>query len=103
MTTPNDSAQITIVASMRAKDGKREELRAALESLLEPTRAESGCVSYNLHEGIDDGSVFVFHEVWASQEQLGQHMQSPHLQQAMAQLPTLVDGELSLTQLRRIG
>lgn len=102
MTAPNES-QIVLVASMRAKDGKQDELRAALQSLLEPTRAESGCVTYNLHQGLEDPSIFVFHEVWASPEALGAHMQTPHLQQAMGSLPTLVDGELSLTQLRRIG
>ncbi|HEY9417272.1 MAG TPA: putative quinol monooxygenase [Pseudonocardia sp.] len=103
MTTSPDSTQLTIVATMKAKSGKREDLRAALETLLEPTRAEDGNVQYDLHQGIDDPDVFVFYEIWSSAEQLGQHMQSPHLQKALGGLPEMVDGELSLVQLRRIG
>ncbi|MGQ0481698.1 MAG: putative quinol monooxygenase [Pseudonocardia sp.] len=103
MSAPTETNQLTIVATMKAKGGKRDELRAALESLLEPTRAEDGNVQYDLHQGVDDPDVFVFYEIWSSAEHLGQHMQSPHLQKALGGLPELVDGELSLVQLRRIG
>ena len=41
---------VNIGAIMRAKDGKSDELRKALHSLVNPTRAESGCIAYNLYK-----------------------------------------------------
>jgi quinol monooxygenase YgiN len=34
---------------MRATRSKREELKAALEALMEPTKREDGYVNYDLH------------------------------------------------------
>ena len=68
MSTPTDTNRdlVTVVATMRAKAGKEDELRAALESVLEPTRAEAGCVNYDLHQGLQDPAVFTFYENWVA-------------------------------------
>jgi hypothetical protein len=44
---------LTVIAFMRAAPGKREELKAALEALIEPTRQENGYVNYDLHQGVE--------------------------------------------------
>ena len=40
---------LTVIAYMRAAPGQREELRAALEALIQPTSKEKGYVDYDLH------------------------------------------------------
>jgi quinol monooxygenase YgiN len=40
---------LTVIAFMRAARGKREELKAALAALIEPTKREDGYVDYDLH------------------------------------------------------
>ena len=42
---------VTVIAHMRAKPGKEQELREALEALIHPTSQEEGYVNYDLHEG----------------------------------------------------
>ncbi|WP_226579880.1 putative quinol monooxygenase [Halobacillus litoralis] len=71
---------ITINAILKAKQGKEEELFTELKKVIEPSRAEDGCVDYVLHRSIDDDSVFLFYETWQDQEAFQSHIDSPHYQ-----------------------
>ena len=105
MSTPTEANRdlLTVVATMRAKAGKEQELRAGLESVIEATRQESGNVTYELYQGVDDPAVFTFYENWNSKADLERHLQSPHMQAGLAGLPELVEGELSIQTLSRIA
>jgi len=106
VTTPTDSNPdlLTVIASMRAKPGKEAELRTALESLVAPSKADPGNVNYDLHQGTEDPAVFYFYENWESAELLLAHLQSPELRETVDRaISELVDGEVSITQLRRIA
>ena len=70
---------ITVVAEMKAKPGKEDELRAAALALVEPTRKEEGCVQYDLHVHLSDPGRVIFYENWTSVEHLDRHGASPHL------------------------
>lgn len=70
---------LTVVAEMKAKPGKEEELRAATLALIEPTRREEGCVQYDLHVHTDDPGRIVFYENWKSADHLARHAASAHL------------------------
>jgi quinol monooxygenase YgiN len=56
MATPTDTRRdlLTVVARINAKPGEEQELREALEGLIEPTVQEKGCVNYDLHQGVED-------------------------------------------------
>lgn len=70
---------LTVVAEMKAQEGKEAELREALIGLVAPTRQEDGCVQYDLHEKVDEPGRFVFYENWTSAEHLARHGQSAHI------------------------
>ena len=93
MATPTDdrSDLLTVVAYMRAAPGKRDELRAALEKLVDPTCQEKGYVNYDLHQGIEDPDRFFFYENWESGEHLDAHLAPPHLVEFAARIPELLD------------
>lgn len=105
MTLPTDANPrlLTVVATMKAKPGKEQELRELLESLVAPTRAEGDCVTYALHQGTQDPSAFVFIEHWTDQAALDAHLGTPHLQAALPRIPDLLDGELVITPLQRLA
>ena len=105
MPIPTDENRdlLTVVATMRAKAGKEQEVRELLESLVAPTRAETDNVVYALHQGAQDPAVFVFIENWTSQAALDAHLDTPHLQAALPKIPELLDGELVITPLNRIA
>jgi quinol monooxygenase YgiN len=72
--------QLTVIAHLRALRGQIEETKAFLTSLIEPTRAEPGCVEYWLHQDNDDPAEFTFYENWTSRAEWDKHMELPHLQ-----------------------
>ena len=106
MTTPTDDRPelLTVIANMHASPGKEQELREALEALIEPTKAEHGYVSYDLHESIEDPGLFYFYENWESAEHLDAHLATPHLVDFAGRLDDLLDEKgLNIQRLRRIA
>ena len=72
--------KVTVIANMRAKPGREQEVREALLGLCGPTRSEKGCLNYDLHQSPNDPALFLFYENWASKSDLDAHSQSAHLQ-----------------------
>lgn len=106
MTTPTDDRRdlLTVVAYMRAAPGKRDELKAGLEALIEPTSKEAGYVNYDLHQGVEDEDLFIFYENWESGEHLDAHLATPHLVDFAAKMGDLLDsGGLTINRVRRIA
>jgi quinol monooxygenase YgiN len=105
MTTPTDTRPdlLTVIAHMRAKAGKEQQLREALEALMEPTSMEQGYVNYDLHQGVEDPALFYLYENWESVDTHSAHMQTPHLRQFQSIVDDLVDGGLQVNRLRRIA
>jgi len=72
---------VNVVALFKAKAGVDRKLKELLLTLIKPSRADEGCISYDLHQSIDDPALFAFYETWESRELLEKHSSMPHLQQ----------------------
>ena len=72
-------AQLTVVATLKARAGREEALLSLLQGLIGPTRAEQGCVRYELHRSDEEPGTFLFDETWESRALWEAHMRSPHL------------------------
>lgn len=70
---------IILTAMVKAKPGQEEAVKEVLMDLVEPTRKESGCLCYNLHQSKSDKGLFMFYEQWASQAAIDAHGQTPHM------------------------
>ena len=82
---------IRVVAHFRPKPGKLEEARQILSRFIAPTRAEKGCVFYDLHANVDDPDDLTFIEEWDSREDLDAHAQSAHIQEGRKRMPDVMD------------
>lgn len=82
---------LTILAQITAAKGKEALVRAELEKLVPITRAEAGCVQYDLHADNETPGVFVFYETWESRELWQTHMNAPHLAAYMQATEGAVD------------
>ena len=71
--------QIVVTATVHAGEGFEAEIERELLALIAPSRAEEGCIKYELHRNTDDASLFMFHEIWASREDLDRHMSQPSM------------------------
>lgn len=93
---------LTVIARVKAKEEKVRQVKEVLMGLIAPTRKESGCISYVLHQSVDDVCSFVFVEVWAGQAALDTHLQTPHLQGFLAQVDDILAEPLDVTLWRQI-
>jgi quinol monooxygenase YgiN len=94
---------LTVVAEMKAKPGREEELRSALLALVGPTRPEDGCVQYDLHVHTGDPGRFVFYENWASEAHLARHAASAHLTAFVKAADELLAEPMRVETYRRIA
>lgn len=79
MTVPQTSLPLTIIAKLKAKPGHEQEVFDACHALLVPTRAEAGCINYDMHRSTEDAGVIIFYENWTTRPLWDAHMASPHL------------------------
>lgn len=70
----------TIIGNVHGRPEKRAELLALLLSFIAPTRAEPGCIEYQLQVSATDPDAFMFYENWVSREALEQHIAMPYIQ-----------------------
>lgn len=78
-------SELIIIAHIHAKADQVDFVKSALNQLVEPTRAEAGCLRYDLHQDNADSTHFMFYEAWQTRELWQQHMQSEHLKSFSAQ------------------
>ncbi|MEM7445788.1 MAG: putative quinol monooxygenase [Pseudomonadota bacterium] len=71
--------KLTILANIHAKPDQIGLVKSELEKLVPITRAEAGCIQYDLHQDNDDPAHFMFFENWDSRELWQAHMNAPHL------------------------
>ncbi len=70
---------LTAVTLIHGIPGAEDDLKAHLLALAAPTRAESGCIAYDLYQSPQHPHEFMRFEIWASPEALEAHKQTPHL------------------------
>ena len=73
-------SQLTIVANITAHEDKIDFIKNELEKLVPLTRAEEGCINYDLHQDNENPAHFLFYENWASRELWQKHIASDHIQ-----------------------
>ncbi len=89
---PVRMSQVTVIAVIRALPGNEAAVRTSLVQLVAPTRAEAGCLNYDLHVDIEDPNRFVFNENWESQEHLDRHLQTEHIAANRERIGNLIEG-----------
>ena len=60
------------------RPGKEQEFREALLRVVEPTRAEMGCLAINVFESLGQPAAFAIHSEWVDEAAFERHAQLPH-------------------------
>ena len=94
--------KIDVVAHIHAAAGNEAVVRAALESFVVPTRAEDGCLRYDLFQDVSDPLQFTFIEEWSSPAALEAHSKSAHIAAGRAQMEGKLAGPSWVQVARRI-
>ncbi len=70
---------IHLIATITIRPGSLDAVVAAAKPCLEGTRAEAGCISYELFQSVEDPEKLVFVERWKDRTALTEHFHAPHL------------------------
>lgn len=87
---------VRVLAFLKAKPGKRNELEEMLKTLIPPTRSEPGNIAYVMHRSTANPDELLFDEIWVDMKSLEDHLKTPHMQAALPKIQALLDAPLRI-------
>lgn len=82
---------IRVIVRLNARPGSEGVVRGVLAGLIEPVRAEPGCLSYTAYESVDTPGAFFEIADWVDQQAQDAHLDTPHVRRALE----VTDGHLA--------
>ncbi len=82
----------TLVVRVTVKDASTAKFEEAFAKAIKATRAEKGCLTYDLNRDTNDAARYVVYERWKSVADLESHLKSDHIKALLAALPDLIEG-----------
>jgi len=70
-----------------------DKVLAILSDVVEPTRGESGCISYELLQNRADRTDFTFVEEWTTDAAIDTHLAAKHIRDGLTMLSGLLSDE----------
>ena len=95
--------KISVIAQFKAQTGKVATLKKELSALIGLSRSEPGCITYVLHQSVEDETCFMFYENWVSKKDLDEHLKKPYLKIFMEKAGKLLDGPVKINLWEMIG
>lgn len=95
--------KVTVVATFKAKPGKQATVSEAIEAVIAPTRAEPGCINYDLHQSTEDPDLFMLYENWTSKKDLDEHLAMPYLKDLIAKADAMLAEPIGIALYRMIS
>ncbi len=72
--------KIVLIARLKVKTDKIEELKTAALAIVADSRNEAGNINYDIHQSIEDETVFFWHETWVNKAAIDEHFTTPFFQ-----------------------
>lgn len=89
--------KVTVLARFRARKGMEDQLKQAIMACVAPTRAEAGCINYDLHQRADNPGELILYENWVSKQALDEHLEMPYLKELKAKADDLCAEPLEIS------
>lgn len=96
-------SDLQVVATIPASPEATDQVRTVLQTLAEATRAEEGCLAYDLFESASTPGTFVTVECWTDSAALDAHMATPHVAAALAAAAGALTGDVAVHPLQPVG
>jgi quinol monooxygenase YgiN len=87
---PSKTAEIIVLATIKAQSGKQTDLEQALRDVVTPTRAQPGCLQFELYRSAQDPAMMTAFEHWISSETHDHHLQGEHVKTLMKRFDGVV-------------
>src|SRR5215510_9278390 len=97
------STPVKTIATLVAKSGMAEELRALLDGMVVPSRAEPGNLQYNLWRDHADSGSFVLEELYTDGAAVAAHHATPHFEKYLSKINNLAERTLVMLDPIEVG
>jgi len=94
---------VTVVAFVRARDGKVDDLLRATEVLVPKVRQEAGNLLCQAHRGSEEPQLLVFYEIFESAAAFETHKAAPHTKQWAINVEPLAEEPVKLARLKALA
>ena len=92
---------IKIIAKNPVSSENKVKFIETAKELIEKSRKESGCISYNLFESVD-GKYLTFIEEWKNEKAIEDHNNSDHFKSIVPKLGELTSGEMDVVLYKEV-
>jgi len=69
--------KIVLIARLKVKPDRVEAAKSAALAIVHDSRSELGCINYDIHQSIEDETLFFWHETWVNKAALDEHFATP--------------------------
>ena len=84
---------IVVVAVMKARKGKEQEMEDALRWIIPQVESEPGTLQYILHRAKKDAGKFLFYEKYRDKNALNTHGSTAYFAELFGKIAPLLDGD----------
>jgi quinol monooxygenase YgiN len=85
----NPKKPFTMLVRLELKEGANEQFEAAFAPAIKATRAEKGCITYDLSQDLDHSGSYVLYERWKSLADLQAHLNAEHIKSLLPKVHEL--------------
>lgn len=94
---------VHFLAQFEPKPGKEHEFRDELLKVVDPSRAEAGCVALHVFESLKEPPRFAIHSEWVDEPAFEYHAQLPHTLRFLRAAEELLTQDVRGLRTRQIG
>jgi quinol monooxygenase YgiN len=94
---------VSAVGFARAKPDRAAQLGEILVRLAERSRSEEGFINCFVHTDVAEPNLFVFYEIWRSDEDVTRHLVQPYMKEFLKNRMEYLDQDLEVHQLTLRG
>lgn len=89
-------AMLILAAKCIGKPECRDDIMRVSAAIVPPSRAETGCISYEVHQRLSGENEYLFFEEWTDRAALDFHFETPHFQEFIKEFTQLLQAPPSI-------
>ena len=93
--------QLSIIATITVKPEFQDALKPIFKRLVTGSRAEQGCLRYELNQSVENQNIYIIVERWESQQAIDLHNTTAHFTEFVNFAKDHVDG-LSISVVKQV-
>tara|TARA_B100001123_G_C15057669_1_gene926229 strand:- start:50 stop:391 length:342 start_codon:yes stop_codon:yes gene_type:complete len=86
---------IIVQGNIPLRSESRDKAIELARKMVAATKSEEGCISYDFYLGLSDPDTLMVFQEWETMEALMEHLQTPHMEDFLRELPDVVSGEIT--------